>query len=299
MAKDVSERQQLEFKTECRNFLQATVVKLLEKCPITYSLARCLTCLDPRKMADTKNQESCTIKMSLILKHLIECNWLEEGECEEIQREYKMFIQEHASSQTFKTFDPSSSACRVDIFLMEKMATSYKKLWKVVSMLMLTSHGQASVERGFSVNREVERDNLSEESHTAERTICDHVASVGGVLNMELSNALLMSASSARQRYHAYLDDQKKAKESEAQQQKRKHMVDELEDLKKKKQCLEGDIKGLEKSADDFADKAEHTRQFLLITKSNTMRRRAKEKSAELKIVNEKIDSKLLEIRNN
>ena len=41
-----------------------------------------------------------------------------------------------------------------------------------------------TVERGFSVNKEVTIENLSEQSLVAQRTIVDHVRSVGGVLNV-------------------------------------------------------------------------------------------------------------------
>ena len=41
------------------------------------------------------------------------------------------------------------------------------KVWRVVELLLLMSHGQATVERGFSINKEVVVENLSERSlHT-------------------------------------------------------------------------------------------------------------------------------------
>ena len=81
--------------------------------------------------------------------------------------------------------------------------------------LLIISHGQASVERGFSINQQVEIDNLDESSFVAQRLICDHVNSVGGIKNIDHNNKkLLASASSARQKYYAYLEDEKKKKES-------------------------------------------------------------------------------------
>jgi len=50
---------------------------------------------------------------------------------------------------------------------------TYSKLWKVVKMLLVLSHGQATVERGFSMNKQVETEHLYEESVVAKRTICD------------------------------------------------------------------------------------------------------------------------------
>jgi len=41
---------------------------------------------------------------------------------------------------------------------------TYSKLWKVVKMLLVLPHGQATVDRGFSMNKQVETENLYEES---------------------------------------------------------------------------------------------------------------------------------------
>lgn len=66
------------------------------------------------------------------------------------------------------------------------------KLSTCMKALLLLSHGQASVERGFSVNKQVEIDNLSEDTFVAKRLICDHVTSVGALKNIDCSNKALL-----------------------------------------------------------------------------------------------------------
>ena len=56
----------------------------------------------------------------------------------------------------------------------------------VVKMLLVLSHGQATVERGFSINKQVETDNLTEQSLVAKRTICDYVNFVGGIEHVDV-----------------------------------------------------------------------------------------------------------------
>ena len=51
----------------------------------------------------------------------------------------------------------------------------FSELWAVVQILLLLSHGQATVERGFSVNKNVTTENLSKESLMAERLIIDNI----------------------------------------------------------------------------------------------------------------------------
>ena len=83
----------------------------------------------------------------------------------------------------------------------------------IVKILLVLSHGQATVERGFSVNKEIEVENLHEHSLVAQRIICDHLKAVGGVLNVPITKKLLAAAASSRQKYEKYLQDQRDKKE--------------------------------------------------------------------------------------
>ena len=142
-------------------------------------------------------------------------------------------------------------------------------------------------------------DNLAEETFVAKRIICDHVTSVGGLQNIDASDKhLLLAASSARQKYLSYMEDEKKKKECSWRGQKRKLLNDDNDELQKKKRCLQTDIDSLTALADEYAKKAEQTHQVLWITKSNSFRRSAKEKSTEMTAVEEQVEQKLQELKN-
>jgi len=132
--------------------------------------------------------------------------------------------------------------------------------------LLLWSHGQATVERGFSVglNARLKVDNLTEDAFVAKRLICDHVVSVGGLQNVDCSNKkLLMKYSSTRQKYMAYHDDQK-TKECSGRGEKRKALtlIDEIDELKKKK-MLQVDVDAMVTSADEYTEKTYQTTWIL------------------------------------
>jgi len=88
-------------------------------------------------------------------------------------------IQDHR--ELFTSFNPSAS--RPDTLMLDTMSRNdtYSKLWKVVKMLLVLSHGQATVDRGFSMNKQVETENLYEESVVAKKNICDYVSYAGGI----------------------------------------------------------------------------------------------------------------------
>ena len=73
---------------------------------------------------------------------------------------------------------------------------NYAALLDIVKVLLVLSHGQASVQQGFSVNKETEVENLHEHSLVAQRIICDHLRAVGGVLNVPVKKKLLAAAAS-------------------------------------------------------------------------------------------------------
>jgi len=84
-------------------------------------------------------------------------------------------------------FDPVKS--RVDILMHETMAGKdmYSKLWNVDRMLLVLSHGEASVEIGFSINKLAEEVHLQAEPFVAKRIIYDHVKYVGGINQVDVA----------------------------------------------------------------------------------------------------------------
>ena len=161
----------------------------------------------------------------------------------------------------------------------------------------ILSHGQASVERGFSVNKELEIENLADQSLVAQRLVCDYINAVGGILNVPITQPLLTSCSAARKRYKRYLEQQRQNKKSKEASRKRKSFLDEVEELKEKKRRMTEDIDSLVKSADNLSEKAKLTGDISFVTQSNSLRKTSKEKANELKNLDKKMEEKLLALK--
>lgn len=217
-----------------------------------------------------------------------------------IAQHFEKFLFSEAREASFKDFSPTEPNSRVDMFLHQHMNTSSPELWGFVKKLLILSHGQATVERGFSINKEVETWNMDEETVVAQRLICDHVRVYGAVTQVPLTKELLNYCATARTRYRMYLDEEKRKKTKDEQMTKRKIAEDELEVLRKKRRTVHSVCETLEKDADSFAEKAESmtgTKMAELITKSNTLRRRYKEKREELDELEKEIERKASELR--
>ena len=87
---------------------------------------------------------------------------------------------------------------------------------------MILSHGQATVECSFSVNKDVSEQNISEHNLLARRILKDHIHHVGGLWGVVITKELLNSTQCGHHPYHAYLEERKTEKEKKYKGEKRK-----------------------------------------------------------------------------
>ena len=95
---------------------------------------------------------------------------------------------------------------------------------------------------------------------------------------MPITHGLIMSASSARKKYFQHLEDQRKEQEQAEVNRKRKAQEEKLSELKEKKRRIEKDIDRLIVEADRLAEQAEMKGALRLLTQSNAVRSKSKEK---------------------
>lgn len=299
--KKTSELQVMAFQTQTRDFLQALVEKVLDKSPIRYGLARNLRWLSPNAFINQDPRQTNKTQFQNCVQLLEAANRVAASDVDAITSEMAHFQAEvQQSSELTAQFQgflhPQD---RLDAFWVKILGkTEFQKLFNVVKMLLLLSHGQATVERGFSFNKEIMTVNLKERSLVAMRAVVDHVAHVGGIEKVEITTKMLVAAGSARCAYEEHLKTERDEKEKAEKNKKRKAGFDELEELKKKKQRTEESKKALEKAADEYGEAIEKRGDLKLLAKFNAMRKSAKAKGEELEQVEEEIKAKVQEIAN-
>ncbi len=86
--------------------------------------------------------------------HILVNKWkLKSAECDQVLFQFSTFIDTCTLNGCLSKSNWEHD--RLDIFFIEQLGSkiSYVNIWKIVRDLLLLSHGQASVERGFSENR--------------------------------------------------------------------------------------------------------------------------------------------------
>lgn len=297
--KNVTDKAVIELKLQCQDFIFAMVSKIIDKSPVKYSIVRCMSCLDPRHMV--ANPHDCYVKLKRILSALVDASRIRETDCEQILQQFNNFLSEIVlkNQSEFSKFSPADKGFRLDQFLHKHFSEEkYQKVWGIVKMLVILSHGQADIERGFSVNKAIEIENMAEKSYIAQRIILDHIRDSNiPVKDVPISKELRIAAAGSRQKYHSYLSEQQKKEENVVERRKRKSFFDELQQLKNKKARLQSAVEDLQASSDKLADKAESSGAMKYLTQSNSFRRTMKEKKVELDYVELQINTLLKEVK--
>ena len=172
----------------------------------------------------------------------------------------------------------------MDSFLSEilQMQVEYQDLWLTMQLLLTLSHGQAAVERGFSVNKEVLTPNLQEVSLQAIRLVHGSVLAQNiKVADFIITEALLSFCSHASNRYNMYLMEKGEEKEKTEKVRKRKALEEDLIAAKKERLELERVSKKLldtaDKKAKDAEKKKDETVIKTLLIESNASMERAEQ----------------------
>ncbi len=288
--KKLSELQHMHFRENCRNFLKALAKKMLEKCPLKYRLVRALICMNPEVMSGKPS--IAQTKFKDVLGCMVKTRHVDEQDADELSAQYTDFVSNLPVE--FKTFD--SNICSLDqVFSNCFPKGKYPKLWNLMRILLILSHGQAAVERGFSIGKSLAKENQQKETVKGLKVVKDHILSVGGIKNVVITDQMIQHVSGANRRYLEYLESKKRQSVEEKAALKRKNGEAEIEELKRKKKLLDVDIISLQKQYTELYDKAETHRKFELIVSANALRKKADEKEAEKNELDKKVREKIVE----
>lgn len=185
----VSDLQKMVFRTGCCKFLAAMTAKLLERCPLKYGLVRYLNCLAPKRLATSP--EECSKAFKEVLKSLLTKRHFSANQCDEAGRQFSNFCDEVVKQRPSEFMNFAEAGCsgkdadRLDELFAHHMATNsdYAVAWKVIKFCLILSHGQAFVESGFSVNKDMIVENQLEESLVARRLVYHGVKNAGNFQN--------------------------------------------------------------------------------------------------------------------
>lgn len=225
-----TEAQKLSFRKECLNFLKATVMKILERSTLKYDIARGVTSLDPNLI--NHSPEVAISRMNIALEELYSKDVITSESAERAKLQYKNMI-----TKTFY-FREYSGEMRLDDFYFRIIGKNaeFSEIWEVIKVLLTLSHGNAYVEGGFSINKQLLIENLHEKSLIAQRIIYDNIIAAGGVLEVNITYKMIKYARESHKKYKEAMSQRTEVVKSQTNKRK---ILDEIKDLEEKKRRLE------------------------------------------------------------
>ena len=276
------------FKKEAGEFLAGLLTHLLEKSPLKFSIVRSAISINPIQMANDSKRSKCINNFSILLQKLVKYERLLPKSAELAKEQYrKLFEIVDINKNVFQNFDLKSD--RLDRFFSDFIGknNAYEEVWKVFKLVFVLSHGQSSIERGFSINKQLLVENLKEKSLIALRTIEDHLSSSGETPeSIKIGREMQQHARKASSRYREDLQMQKSKKESDSVALKRKIVNDELKAVRAKRRLLQSQIESLTNESDELAINAERKSDFGLLKESNQKKKFCKAKQREIEELN-------------
>ena len=87
--KKISERQELQFRMDCRAMIVSAIKKMVEKNPLNFTLVQNVVCSAPPFMAS--KPEDCKSHFSRLLSSLVNRKRLQESTCDRLIEQYDAF----------------------------------------------------------------------------------------------------------------------------------------------------------------------------------------------------------------
>lgn len=213
----LSDKQILDFRRDMIMCIIYMAEKLLERSPLKYPFTKSISCFDPKIIVSDVGE--ATKRCGTCVQTLTETNRITGPRADTMLKDFKNLCKNVNVLEAMKSYKRNKT--RLDNFWMDVIKLCDKdvsSLIELIKIVFILSHGNAAVERGFSVNSECIVENQIEKSLVAQRQVYDAVLEVGGMENFNIvdhiDNKMINAFKNSSWLYKEYLEKQKKEKEN-------------------------------------------------------------------------------------
>ncbi|XP_067136817.1 uncharacterized protein [Centruroides vittatus] len=242
----ISQKDQLHFRSCLQKHYVVASIYMIEKAPIQCKLLKSLTCLQPSNIS-----EKSTYKDIVSIARALPCDIAEDT----LQDEWRLLQFERVERDWTDSTDERIDSYWSQYFkLVDSLGNArYPSVTKLVKSALTLSHGNADVERGFSISRRA----LPPDRASMSERMLNSLLIVKEGLNMydqsphlvPITKDLLKLAASAHRNYQEQLENEKKLKEEEKQKKRAEEEAQKhFEEHQKKTVCDKEKIMALQQS---------------------------------------------------
>lgn len=219
-----SEQMRLAFQEMCTTFATKVILKLREVAPMMKRFILGAAFLDPDMWKNEEFRGGAEKLMDVALEEMVQLDWADGVQADSFKESFLKTIDDQKAKKSIAAYEDE----RLDLFWSEIFdRTSAER--KLIDRILILQHGQASIERGFSVNSEAMEVNQLEESLVARRITYDAIKDID-LRQYVISKEMTKYCRNSSRRYKERLAQLrvKAAKEDDAAARDRKRKVQEL-----------------------------------------------------------------------
>ena len=279
-----------EFLKMAKIFIVSMVEKLREKSLLNSPMIRATSVFDPTVLIELPKQKLID-RLKTLLGNFMNLKIVTPQQCDLVLSQFKDFMDIEIKAIKLESFKFTHPKDRLDDFYYQHACISnYKELSFVVRLFLTLSHGQAAVERGFSINNTSVKTNMTPVSIISRRIIKDHlIANQLKPHTVHITASLIKSFRSARQAYMIELDNAKKEKEKTEEEQKAMHITADIEKLNQKIKTAKKAIEMMEKVVTECMELAEKKSDLSYVKKGSGLKRRSSQTKQEVELLEKQI----------
>ena len=246
----LSTKDHATFINDCISFITVIVSKLFGRSPLLSVIVRNANALNPNETA-CREDEILQEKMNLILKHFLKLKIFSPPKfLEEVRR---VNSHELGHSKTWEANLDDYSFKKLDV-----VVRRYRKFLFVLKIILTLSHGQTTVERGFSFGKPSLQVNKKEELNVAKKIVRDHpLATKTDLPYFEIPKKLIIACNTTHSKYKASLEKAAKDSAKVLEKERREVFEKELKELEDKEKKVIRTCESLEGDSTKYSFEAE------------------------------------------
>ena len=163
----------LEFRKSVQTAFMEFVKKILERSPLIYKLTKAISVFDPVVVVAAAATDPATLdsRLKLLLTMLEEKSWISGEEAEKADRQFQDLLKQPGVEAALNAYSRANQ--RIDQFWRDLLLRhrDHSAVEKVMKIVMILSHGNANLERGFSINGECLVENMKNETLISQRRV--------------------------------------------------------------------------------------------------------------------------------
>ena len=274
----------LELRKQTQILVKRVISKIAERSPLSSVIVRNALVFHPRIMV-TYTAEKLTRKFKSLTQKLLQLNIINFQVADKALVQYKLLLTKEVITSKEKFLKFQINEDRVDTFFFDELMVhkEYPELSNIIIIILILSCGQAFTERGFSMNKNILKDNMQDNTIVGRRFVKGYLTSNDvDPHTIPITSAMMTEVKKSNMRYELDREEKRKQNKSSEEDSQKQLLSSEIKCITEQCHMLTDTVYTLNNKFVKLADKAEKENDIKYLIEGNALKRKAIEKTDQL-----------------